>query len=686
MTVVINGVTYEAERDFSIGEHAGSKTVSTVSIKIAEGQDVPHAGDIITVLDDVYYPLFQSCNNGSFENGSAGWELTGGISLTSERSKDGTKSLKSSAVSAFEFGRQNIPFTDGHKIYVTSSVYINSWVGGLIGILAYDYATTLNPVYSVFDTNVLNAWQRKSFIKIAANGGVRVHAGSITSGTHTSYIDCVMAYDLGDSDSPLYNLSAPELDALLLADGTPYWDNIRKIYAYSNTIFWGTCGIPTSPRFNTGYEALIYQIICGNANTICSYRIINEAFQDYTVTQIVTALFNSYIDEEGITLGQISNIGVTLEAYTAQDYNLQNALNELADLVGAVWEISNDRKFYFLVQEDFPVFPQTIDIDFMMSDLQHTENDYKTRTIQYISGATEYTSPQIETFTYDDNASFSVAFPVAEKPTITVDGTPVPTSKIGVTGLSSDNPDVVFLFSYNSQTITYKVLSEYMTTGATVVITYIGMFPIRLSVSNDDKIAEIAAKTGTSGKREMVETAYRTKTRGDAAQLAASLLSQYSESTEELRFWLPSDMLYRLGYTIDDTKLLTQFEFNLPTLHITGTYIVVERTMTPMYSDVDNIKQRMKISMRLMNRNFVKSYGETISDLRNRISDLTIRPDSDLTIRPDDVIVVLKAVSETKAVSESYDYSYPIPFYPTNILISNNLFLPAGFPDGVYPT
>lgn len=122
--------------------------------------------------------------------------------------------------------------------------------------------------------------------------------------------------------------------------------------------FWGTCGIPKTPKFKTGNEALLYSIKCGNANDILSYRIINVAYQGYTVTQIVQAIFDQYVSAEGITLGEISQTDVTIDVYTAKDMNLQDALNELADLVGAIWRIDENRKFYFIGEEDFPVFPR----------------------------------------------------------------------------------------------------------------------------------------------------------------------------------------------------------------------------------------------------------------------------------------------------------------------------------------
>lgn len=455
-------------------------------------------------------------------------------------------------------------------------------------------------------------------------------------------------------------------------------DIITVLDEADNVIFWGTCGIPASPKYSTGLEERVYRIVCGNANTILSYRVINEAFTDYTVTQIVTALFNQYVAEEGITLGEISVIPLEIDVYTAQDMNLQDAFNELADLVNAVWRIGNDKKFYFIVRDDFPVFPETIDINFMVTDIQHTEKDYKTRTVQYISGAADTTSPQTETFTYDAQQSFDVNFPVSAKPVIKKNGVAADPAIIGVNGLSNDNPAIIFMFSYNSVSVVYKGESLYLTAGDTVEITYTGLFPIRLSASNDTKIAEIAALTGTSGKREIVDSGYSIRTYNDAATLAASLLSQYSEATGELRFWLPSDMLYGKGYTLDDVDLLTVLTFNLPTLNITGDYIIVERTLTPMKADLDNIAEKLKISLRLVNRDFIKPYGEIISALQRKVSKLTFRED--------DTVIKISDAAETVTVSELILLEYDIPYFPLDVVTNGSLFSPATLTENVYPT
>lgn len=274
------------------------------------------------------------------------------------------------------------------------------------------------------------------------------------------------------------NKTSSSVSVLVNGQPFPQAGDIIEMQNDGETFFWGTCGIPKTPKFKTGNEALLFSIKCGNANDILSYRIINVAYQGYTVTQIVQAIFNQYIVAEGITLGEISQVDITVDVYTAKDMNLQDALNELSDLVGAIWRIDENRKFWFVGEEDFPAFPQTINQSFLLgTELQKTTKNYKQRTVQYISGATENTTEQVETFLYEkDQNTFVLSFPLAKRPQISINGTPVPDEKIGIAGIDSTDPNLWFMFSYNSANVNITP-GEFISPGDTVVFFLYWHFP-----------------------------------------------------------------------------------------------------------------------------------------------------------------------------------------------------------------
>lgn len=402
----------------------------------------------------------------------------------------------------------------------------------------------------------------------------------------------------------------------------PNAGDIVEVFNDSDRVFWGKCGIPRSPKYTTGLEKCIYTIDCGDGNSILANRVVNEAYTNLTVSQIVTNLYNGYISTEGVSLGEISPIDIKVKVYSAADQNLQDCLNELADLVNAVWRVDANKVFSFVVKDDFPVFPQKIGSGFgKVAQLQHTTKDYKTRTVQIISGAMSRTSTQTETSTYTDGAYLTTAFPIAEQPSIYINGTQVPPEDIGVAGIQNGR---AFLWSYNSQTITYDLASGYLNEDDSVEIQYIGLFPVRVQVENPGKISEVASLTGTSGRIERVSIVNEITDYNDAFQTAASMLSQFSESQGILTFWTTSEALANDGYTLSDLDLLTQISVDLPQLSIVGDFVITERRLERWNED----GTQLKITITATNRDYLKSYGEIFSSLQKSINALSFRADT----------------------------------------------------------
>ena len=444
-------------------------------------------------------------------------------------------------------------------------------------------------------------------------------------------------------------------------------------------LFFGQCGIPKSPKFQTGNELLVYTVICSNANAILSNRIINVAYKGWTVSAIVQDLFNRYIAEEGITLGQITRTDVTLVAYNAGNFNLQDALDELSSAIGACWQVSNDKKFYFIGQDDFPRFPSTINDHFLLgTDLESRTTNYKQRTVQYISGGFAETDTQTETFPYDGQTNtFTTSFPLVQQPSVSVNGIQVDPSKIGVAGLTDDLDSVVFRWAYNSNTVSYKDTSKYLSAGDTVSIAYVGQYPIRVKVSNTAKVQEIAAKTGTSGKREQVCYDSTVTSLAQAYELANQLLSQFEEATSEVKFWLLSSQLYDLGMTLSDTDLYTVMTFDLPRLGISGTYVVTERKIEPFQADLSDPERKFKVSLTLKNRDYLKSYGETISTIQKDVNGLNYRGD--------ETVLNYEQVDETLTLLEEVTTDYAQLYFAVASVKSGSLFAPCGLGCAVYP-
>lgn len=444
-------------------------------------------------------------------------------------------------------------------------------------------------------------------------------------------------------------------------------------------LFFGQCGIPKSAKFQTGNELLTYTIICSNANAILSNRIINVSYKGWTVSAIVQDLFDRYIAEEGITLGQITQTDATLVAYNAGNFSLQDALDELSGAIGACWQVSNDKVFSFIGRDDFPRFPATINDTFLLgTDLESRTTNYKQRTVQYISGGHADTDTQTETFTYDGQiTTFTLSFPLVQQPTVYVNGTKVDPSRVGVAGLTDELETVVFRWAYNSTTMSYKDTSGYLSAGDTVTIAYVGQYPIRVKVSNTAKIAEIAAKTGTSGKREQVHYDATVTSLAQAYELANQLLSQFEDATTEVKLWLLSSQLYSLGLTLADTALYTVLTIDLPRLGISGTYVVTERKLEPFQADLANPERKFKVSLVLKNRDYLKSYGETISTIQKDVNGLNYRGD--------ETVLSYEMVDEALTLRENTAVDCTQIYFAAPVVENGSLFAPCDLGCPVYP-
>lgn len=418
--------------------------------------------------------------------------------------------------------------------------------------------------------------------------------------------------------------------------------------------FLGVCGIPKSPKFSSPYDVKTYSLTCSNANGILARRVVNVAYKGYTVTQIVQALFDKYIAAEGFILGGISEIPISLNIYTAADYGLQYCLDELAEYVSGAWYCTNDRRFYFTARDDFEPFPRVIERGFIpITDLEVKVKDTDMRTSQIISGGKSETTEQREDFVYDgENKNFEVSFSVSKKPSILVNARAVPPEKIGVKGLNDTDNSFMFLFAHDSAVISYNTLYNGtspppLEAGDAVQIRYVGLFPIRAIVQNADTIAEIAARTGTSGIIDNVKLDKSVRDIGDAVQLGNTLLKNYGATRTELKGWFTVREARALGLSFDDFQLLKRWTFNLPEYGAVGDFVLTERTLTPFIKGggVDNLK----ITLKLVDRAYLQSYGQVFEELSKAVSQLSIRED--------EIVVDVETSTEGRELSEEIDTS-----------------------------
>lgn len=422
--------------------------------------------------------------------------------------------------------------------------------------------------------------------------------------------------------------------------------------------FLGVCGIPKSPEYSSPYDVRRYEITCSNANSILARRVANVAYKGYTITQIVTDLYNRYIQAEGFTLGTISDIPIVINVYTAADFNLKDVLDELAEYVQGVWQCTNERTFNFIASADFPRLEKTINSDFIpITNIQLSVKDTDLSTNQIISGATSTTDIQTEQFTYsnDEIESFTLSFPLSQRPAIKINNNPIEPSVIGVSGLDEGN-DFMFFFTYNSQILTYNkdYSGTLLSVGDILEVNYTGIYQTRIELRNEDMVAKISEKTNTSGLIDNVRIDKTISNIDDAVNLASSLLGNHGDYRSEITAWTTVKMLNEMGLQYADTQLLKKWTFDLPQYGIIGDYVIIERTTSQLIlkPGIEN----MQVTLKFVDRGFLKSYGEIFNELSKSVAQLNFRED--------ETVVDVTAINEPVDLSEMEARAEHVGFTP----------------------
>lgn len=415
-----------------------------------------------------------------------------------------------------------------------------------------------------------------------------------------------------------------------------------------NPFFWGLIQNKVSPNFSTGAEVKRYRLSLVSGETIFNFRRASEAFENKYTHEIVQTLFDNYISEDGITLGEISVSDNFYITYNFQYTKLYDVLTELAEAINASFYISPDKKFYFVTRETFEKIPAPEHI----SDLQYDENNGDIRTVQIVTGASEETSAQTESTTWDTNqSSIILGYNVKSITGITINAIPV---GVGILGVDEEDTSKTFLYQVGSNTITLNANATVKPSpGDIVVVIYSGFFDIVITNINDQLQQQIAALNGTSGKIENVFTDETIDNVTDADSKANSLLDQFSEREVEVSC---------LTHDLENSELLKTWIFNYPDLGIVGEFVICER-------DISDFGDMSLIRLKFKSKNFYKKYG-------------TVFKDSTKEVRRDLKIYKQSSIGDTVNVTDEVSIeSAGLVFWPTSGTFTD----PEGFDDSFYP-
>jgi hypothetical protein len=141
--------------------------------------------------------------NGSFEDGLNGWVTdytNGGTLATSNTQKfHGNNSAKVSVSGAVNYKNQDVTVPEGHTVYCSEYVFIESnGSSSSISLSISNYGTSTWLAQAGANKTSFGVWQKLSALFTIPVGvtGFRIEFGAGGTSTYVDYIDAIMAVDL----------------------------------------------------------------------------------------------------------------------------------------------------------------------------------------------------------------------------------------------------------------------------------------------------------------------------------------------------------------------------------------------------------------------------------------------------------------------------------------------------------
>lgn len=195
----------------------------------------------------------------------------------------------------------------------------------------------------------------------------------------------------------------------------------------------------------------------GGYEVIADRRLVGEVYFNRTAGYIVDDIISKYLAGDGITAGTI-DAGAVIPRAVFGYQTASDVLRNLADANGYIWFIDRDKALHF-TERDAVAAP--VDIDEATKgersirglSLDRSLTQYRNRQlVQY----TELTSVRTESFAGDGQTkTWALEFPVASKPTITVNGI---AQTVGIAGLDPEG-SADFYWSKGTNSIGQDVLA-----------------------------------------------------------------------------------------------------------------------------------------------------------------------------------------------------------------------------------
>ncbi len=336
-----------------------------------------------------------------------------------------------------------------------------------------------------------------------------------------------------------------------------------------STIFAGTIDTVERDTPLPGGIPLYQTISCIDYSAYTDRFYVAEIYENMTAGDIMADIVSKYLADDGVTAGSLTDGPTVTRAIF--DYTTVNAaFNELANITGFLWWIDNRKQLHF-ADRSATVAPWAITPGgggYSNPKINLTRDQYRNQ--QGIKAGKDRTNPgQSASFTGDGyNRTFTMKFPLADPPTILVNGL------TQTVGLQTEN--LQWIWAPDSPTITQndkgkdetgaEIEIPALTASDVIDVVYTGFFGIAFLHNDPDAIRERQAIEGGSGIYENYVTETGIDSLDVAIQHVQGLLNRYGVIPETVTFETRRSGLAP-GQLID---------IDIPGLAIGGTYLITQ--------------------------------------------------------------------------------------------------------------
>lgn len=323
-------------------------------------------------------------------------------------------------------------------------------------------------------------------------------------------------------------------------------------------------------------SGLLHEISCMDNHYLADKRLVIKAYTTpgQTLADIVNDIWTDYLDDEGITIGEVQT-GPIIDTAVFNYVRVSDAFDALKELSGFTWFIDELKQLFFIERITYTT---EWDIDMTTHSPIHgsarlVSGNPMYRNTQYKRGGKGTTALQTEHFTGDGILkSFTLGYPLALEPDVWVDAV---IQSVGIKGVDSA---MDCYWNKSDATFTFDIAPPL---ADDIEVQYYGQYPLIVRVIDAGAILDRQAVEGSSGIVE--DIAYEAQHESQAAMMESTqaTLKTYCQESDKYIY-----QTYETGLQVGQLQKITDARYGLTAEEMLIESITIIPSGETIYYDV----------------------------------------------------------------------------------------------------